>query len=135
MDAQQALEFVRNNHRAVLHTFRADGTPQLSPVAVGVLGDTIAVSTRETAMKAKNLARDPRASLCLVNDEWFGDWMVVSGPCEIVHMPDALEPLVEYYRGIQGEHPNWDEYRAAMIEQQRVVLRIRPERVGPTVAG
>lgn len=135
MDAQQALEFVRNNHRAVLHTFRADGTPQLSPVAVGVLGDTIAVSTRETAMKAKNLARDPRATVCVVNDEWFGDWMVVSGPCEIVHMPDALEPLVEYYRGIQGEHPNWDEYRAAMIEQQRVVLRIRPERVGPTVAG
>lgn len=135
MDAQQALEFAGNNHRAVLHTFRADGTPQLSPVAVGVVDDTIAISTRETAMKAKNLARDPRATVCLVNDQWFGDWMVVSGPCEIVHMPDALEQLVEYYRGIQGEHPDWEEYRAAMIEQQRVLLRIRPERVGPTVAG
>ena len=135
MGPSDALDFARENHRAVLHTFRGDGSPQLSPVAVGVLDETIVVSSRETAMKTKNLARDPRATVCIVNDGWFGDWMVVSGPCEIVHLPDSLELLVEYYRSIQGEHPDWDEYRSAMVEQQRVMLRITPERVGPTVAG
>jgi PPOX class probable F420-dependent enzyme len=135
MNTADALEFARNNNRAVLHTFRADGTPQLSPIAVGVLDDTIVVSSRETAMKTKNLARDPRATLCIVNDGWYGDWMAVSGPCEIVHLPDALQLLVEYYRSLRGEHPDWDEYRQAMVDQQRVMLRITPERVGPTVSG
>jgi PPOX class probable F420-dependent enzyme len=135
VDASDALDFARTNHRAVLHSFRADGTPQLSPVMVTVLDDTIAVSSRETAMKTKNLARDPRATLCIVNDGWFGAWMVVSGPCEIVHLPDALDLLVEYYRSIQGEHPDWDEYRRAMVDEQRVVLRVRPEHVGPNVSG
>ena len=135
MGPSDALDFARTNNRAVLHTFRADGTPQLSPVVVAVLDDVIAVSSRETAMKTKNLARDPRATLCIVNDGWYGDWRVVSGPTEIVHLPDALEQLVEYYRVLRGDHPDWDEYRNAMIEQQRVVLRITPEHVGPTVAG
>lgn len=135
MDPSDGLAFVRENSRAVLHTYRADGSPQLSPVAVAVLGDAIAISSRETAMKTKNLSRDPRATLCIVNDAWYGDWMVVSGPCEIVHLPDALEQLVEYYRALRGEHPDWDEYREAMVRDQRVVLRVIPERVGPTVAG
>jgi PPOX class probable F420-dependent enzyme len=135
MGPSDALEFVRKNNRAVLHTYRADGSPQLSPVAVAVLDDAIAISSRETAMKTKNLVRDPRATVCIVNDGWYGDWMVVSGPCEVVHLPDALEQLVEYYRTLRGDHPDWDEYRQAMVTDQRVVLRITPERVGPTVAG
>ena len=135
MNAADALEFARTNNRAVLHTYRADGSPQLSPVVIGVLDDVIGISSRETAMKTKNLVRDPRAAVCIVNDGWYGDWMVVSGPCEIVHLPDALDQLVEYYRGLRGEHPDWDEYRQAMVDQQRVMLRIRPEQVGPTVSG
>ena len=135
MGPSDALEFARKNNRAVLHTYRRDGSPQLSPVVIGVLDDTIGVSSRETAMKTKNLVRDPRATLCIVNDGWYGDWMVVSGPTEIVHLPEAMDLLVEYFRVLRGDHPDWDEYRQAMVEQQRVMLRITPDRVGPTVSG
>ena len=135
MDVSDGLEFARNNSQAVLHTFRADGSPQLSPVAIAVLDGRIAISSRETAIKTKNLARNPQATLCILNDKFYGDWMVVSGPTEIVHLPDALDELVEYYRTLRGDHPDWQEYRDAMVEQQRVLLRITPERVGPTVAG
>jgi PPOX class probable F420-dependent enzyme len=135
MDAADAVEFARTNHRAVLHTNRGDGSPQLSPVTVGTDGEALVISTRETAMKTKNLLRDPRASVCLLPDDFYGPWLVASGPAEVVHLPEAMDLLVEYYRTISGEHPDWDEYRAAMVEQRRVVVRIRPDRVGPTVSG
>src|SRR3712207_2788496 len=99
MEADQVREFVRRNHRAVAATRRADGSPQMSPVTVGVGdGGQLVVSTRETAYKAKNLRRDPRISLCVMNDAFFGDWISVDGTAEIVSLPDAMEPLVEYYR-------------------------------------
>ena len=137
MEIATVLEFARTNHQAVLHTFRADGGPQLSPITVGVdsAGEALVISTRETAVKTKNLMRDPRASVCLFQDRWVGDWYVASGQAEIVHLPEALDLLVDYYRGIRGEHPDWEEYRAAMVEQQRVVLFLRPDHVGPTISG
>ncbi|GAA4698943.1 PPOX class F420-dependent oxidoreductase [Phytohabitans rumicis] len=132
MDLDRALDFVRHNHRAVLTTYHRDGRAQVSPVTVGTdeAGHVI-VSTRETAAKTRNLARDPRALLCVMNDGFYGDWIYVEGTATIVHLPEALEPLVDYYRGISGEHPDWDDYRAAMVRDRRVLLRITPTHAGP----
>jgi PPOX class probable F420-dependent enzyme len=136
MEITQAIDFIRANHHAVLHTFRRDGSPQLSPVAVGVDGENRAlVSSRETAVKTKNLARDPRAALCVLNDGFFGNWCFASGTCEVVHLPEAMDLLIAYYRGLAGEHPDWDDYRTAMEREQRVMLRISVEYAGPNVSG
>ena len=136
MDADAALDFIRKNHHAVLATYRADGSPQMSPVAADVDPDgMIVVSTRETAMKTKNLRRDPRASLCVLNDEWYGQWLQADGRATIVSLPQAMEGLVEYYRRVAGEHPDWDDYRAAMERERRVLLRITVDRVGPSKSG
>jgi PPOX class probable F420-dependent enzyme len=135
MEVAAALAFIAQNHRAVLATTRADGTPQLSLVAVGVDGDTVVVSTRETAMKAKNLRRRPRASILVFTDGFYGDWVQVDGPVELVSLPEAMDGLVTYYRNISGEHPDWDEYRAAMERERRVLVRITVERAGPDHAG
>jgi PPOX class probable F420-dependent enzyme len=137
MDIPQAVAFMRANHNAVLHTFRRDGSPQLSPITVGVDDDGRAlVSSRETAFKTKNLVRDPRATLCVLNPHFYGDWAYVDGTCEVVHLPEAMDLLVAYYRQVRGEdHPDWDDYRAAMERDQRVILRITIERAGPTVHG
>jgi PPOX class probable F420-dependent enzyme len=136
MDAAEALAFARRNPRAVLATMKRDGTPQLSPVLVGVDSqDRLVVSTRETAIKTANVRRDPRAWLCVLNDRFFGDWAQLSGNVKVVSLPEAMEPLVEYYRSITGEHPDWDDYRAAMIKQGRCLIRIMPTTAGPTVFG
>ena len=132
MDLERAREFVREHHHAVMQTYRQDGSPQMSPVACALDAEgRIVVSTRETAMKAKHLQRDPRVALCVLSDGFFGDWVQVEGTAEIVHLPDALEPLVEYYRAISGEHPDWDGYRTAMEREQRVLVRIELHRAGP----
>jgi PPOX class probable F420-dependent enzyme len=136
MDIDEARAFIRTNHRAILATQRKDGRAQMSPVAVALDDQGRAViSSREPAVKVKNLRRDPYASLCLLNDGFFGDWAQAEGPAEVVSLPDAMEPLVEYYRAISGEHPDWDDYRAAMEREQRVVIRVTIERAGPTVSG
>ena len=136
MDVEGALEFLRRHSRAVLATSRRDGRPQLSPVAVAVDGDDrVVISSRETAVKVKNLRRDPFASVCVFPDGFYGDWVQVEGPADVVSLPDAMEPLVEYYRTLSGEHPDWDDYRAAMRRDQRVLVRIRVERAGPNVRG
>ena len=127
---------MRVNHRAVLSTFRSDGLPQLSPVTVGVDDDgRVLVSTRETAIKTKNLARDPRASLCVFTDGFFGDWVQAEGKAEITHLPEAMELLVDYYRRVSGEHPDWDDYRQAMVRDQRVIVAITLTRAGPDRSG
>jgi PPOX class probable F420-dependent enzyme len=136
VELSTASEFLRAHHRAILATSRADGRPQLSPVTVTVDDKGRAlISTRETAVKTKNLARDPRASLCVINDGFFGDWVQVEGDAEIVPLPDAMDLLVEYYRSVAGEHPDWDEYRAAMVRDRRVIVRITITRAGPSVSG
>ncbi len=135
MDISSALDFIAANHRAVLATTRADGNPQLSLVAVAVDDDTVVVSTRETAIKTKNLRRRPWASLIVFTDNFYGNSVQVEGPVEVVSLPEAMDALVAYYRQISGEHPDWDEYRAAMVHEQRVVLRITVDRAGPDRAG
>ena len=136
MDIDQARAFLRANHRAVLVTIRRDGRPQTSPVATTVDAEGFAVvSSRETAYKVRQLRRDPRAALCVMNDKFFGEWVQVEGTATIVSLPDAMEGLVEYYRRVAGEHPDWDDYRAAMERDQRVLIRIAIERAGPNVQG
>jgi PPOX class probable F420-dependent enzyme len=131
----ESREFLRDNHHAVLATFRSDGRPQLSPV-LAVVDDEgrVMVSTRETAVKTKNLRRDPRISLCLLSSQFFGGWGQVEGQAEIVPLPDAMDLLVDYYRRASGEHSYWDEYRD-MEKQRRVIVRFAIERAGPTVEG
>ena len=136
MEIKSALDFVREHLNAVMQTYRRDGSPQLSPIACAVDADgVIIVSTRETAMKTKNLRRDPRVSLCVLSEGFYGDWIQIDGRAEIVSLPDAMEQLVGYYRTLRGEHPDWDDYRAAMVRDQRCVVRITPERAGPDRAG
>jgi len=136
MDVPGALAYLREHHRAVLATTRADGRPQLSPVVVAVDDEGfVAISSRETAIKVKNLRRDPYASVCAFADGFYGDWVQVEGRAEILSLPDAMEPLVDYYRRLSGEHPDWEDYRAAMRRDQRVLVRIRVERAGPNVSG
>jgi PPOX class probable F420-dependent enzyme len=136
LDVPTALTFLRSNSRAILATTRADGRPQLSPIVASVDADgQIAISSRETAVKVKNLRRDPFASLCVISEGFYGEWVQIEGPATVVSLPDAMEPLVEYYRSLSGEHPDWDEYRAAMRRDQRVIIRVRPERAGPNVSG
>jgi PPOX class probable F420-dependent enzyme len=136
VDIEAAVRFVAENHRAVLATRRRDGDPQLSPVAVATDADgKLVVSSRETAIKVKNLRRDPRASVCVMNDSFYGAWVQVDGTAEIVSLPDAMDGLVGYYRQVAGEHPDWDDYRTAMQREQRVLIRITPERAGPNISG
>ena len=136
MDIERATSFLTKHPRAVLATTRVDGRPQLSPIVAAVDADgRVLVSTRETAIKAKNLARDPRASLCLLNENFFGEWYQVEGTAELVHLPDAMPILEDYYRRISGEHPDWDEYRDAMRRERRLILRIAIDRAGPDVSG
>ena len=127
---------MRAHHLAVLATFRRDGRPQLSPVTAGVDDEgRVEISTRETSMKVKNLRRDPRISLCLLGPHWYAQWGQVEGTAEIVDRPEALGLLVGYYRRISGEHPDWDEYRQAMIDEKRVLVRFAIDRAGPAVEG
>src|SRR6266567_8478354 len=136
MQLERAREFMRVHHRAVLATSRSDGRPQLSPVTVGVAGGgQVLISTRETAIKTKNLARDPRASLCVMTDRFFGEWLQAEGTAEIIRLPEAMEMLVDYYRRISGEHPDWDDYRQAMRRDLRVIVAITLTRAGPDRGG
>lgn len=135
MDIEAALRFVAENHHAVLATRRRDGSPQMSPVAVAADDGAVVISSRETAIKVKNLLRDNRASLCLLNDGFFGPWGQLEGPAEIVTLPEAMDGLIAYYRQISGEHPDWDDYRDGMEREKRVLIRVTPVRAGPNVSG
>jgi PPOX class probable F420-dependent enzyme len=136
MDIAKAQDFIRKNPRAVQVTHRKDGSPQMSPVLAIVDDDgRVMISSRETAYKVRNLRRDQHTSLCVLNDGFFGDWIQVDGSAEIVSLPEAMDLLVDYYRRAQGEHPDWDEYRAAMTKEKRLIIRVTVERAGPDRSG
>jgi PPOX class probable F420-dependent enzyme len=136
VDFSALLEFVRPRHRGILTTSRRDGRPQLSPVAMGLDGqDRVVISTYPERAKAANLRRDPRATVCVLSDDWDGPWVQVDGSAEVLDLPGALEPLVEYYRAISGEHPDWDAYREAMQQQGKSLVRITIDRWGPVATG
>ena len=136
MAHEAALEFLRTNPRGVLATYRRDGQAQLSPVLAAVDAEgRVVISTREGAMKTRNVRRTPRAGLCVLSQHFFGEWHAVEGDVEVVSLPEAMEPLVDYYRRVSGEHPDWQEYRDAMAAEGRVLLRITVDRSGPTTQG
>jgi PPOX class probable F420-dependent enzyme len=137
VEISEAVEYVRRNHRGVLAVTRSDGKTQMSPVSGTVNDDgLVVVSSRETAYKVRSLRAQPYAAYCGFADQFFGaPWVQVEGPVRILDLPEAMEPLVEYYRSISGEHPDWDDYRAAMERDRRVLIMITPERVGPSVQG
>ncbi|MCC5953857.1 MAG: PPOX class F420-dependent oxidoreductase [Acidimicrobiia bacterium] len=132
----ELIEFLRPRHRVILTTTRGDGSSQSSPVAAGVDGEgRIVVSTYPSRAKVVNARRNPAGSALVLSDEWNDAWVQVWGSLEVLDLPDALEPLVEYYRSIAGEHPDWEEYRTAMVEQGKCLLRLGIERWGPIATG
>jgi PPOX class probable F420-dependent enzyme len=136
VDRESLLEFLRPRHRAVLLTRRREGGPQLSPVTCGVDAEgRVVISTYPQRAKVANARRDPAVSLCVLSDEWDGPWVQLDGRAEVLRMPEALEPLVEYFRSISGEHPDWDEYRAAMERQGKALLRVTVTSWGPIATG
>ncbi|GAQ66728.1 PPOX class F420-dependent oxidoreductase [Streptomyces scabiei] len=133
---EELLDFVRPRHRALLLTRRADGSPQASPLTCGVDdAGRIVVSTYPERAKTRNAKRDERVSVVVLSDDWDGPWVQVDGTAEVLDSPDSVEPLVEYFRNISGEHPDWDEYREAMVKQGKSIIRVTPVKWGPVATG
>ena len=136
VDREELLAFLRPRHRVVLTTVRADGSVQASPVSAGIDPEgRVVVSSYPDRAKVANARRDPAGSALFLSDDWNGPWVQTTGRLEVVDLPDALEPLVDYYRSIAGEHPDWDEYRAAMTEQGKCLLRLTIDSWGPIATG
>jgi PPOX class probable F420-dependent enzyme len=136
VDQARMLEFARPRHHAILITTRTDGTPQASPVSCGVVPDgRLAVATYPERAKTVNARRAGTASLVVLSNDFSGPWLQIDGDAEVLDLPDALEPLVEYYRCISGEHPDWAEYRAAMRRQGKSLILVTPRRWGPIATG
>jgi PPOX class probable F420-dependent enzyme len=136
MDLDKAREFLREHHRGVLATRLANGGVQQSPVLVNIDGEGRAIiSSRETAYKVRNLRRDPWAQACVFTDRFFGRWLFVEGRAEVLSLPEAMDPLIDYYKRFPDENPHWDDYRARMERERRVLIRIELERAGPDRQG
>lgn len=136
VNLDELLDFVRPRHRMVLTTFRADGSLQSSPVTGGVDAQgRIVIATYPQRAKSANIRRTPRASVVVLSDEFNGPYVQVDGEAEVIGLPDAVEPLVEYFRVISGEHPDWDEYRQAMVDQGKCLIRVAPKQWGPVATG
>ncbi|MEU9096797.1 PPOX class F420-dependent oxidoreductase [Streptomyces sp. NPDC048361] len=132
----QLLDFVRPRHRAILLTRRTDGSPQGSPLTCGVdEAGRLVMSTYPQRAKTRNARRDRRVSVIVLSDEWDGPWVQVDGEAEVIDAPESVEPLVDYFRSISGEHPDWAEYRAAMEKQGKSLIRVTPVRWGPVATG
>lgn len=136
VDRTALLDFVRPRHHMVLTTFRSDGSPQSSPVTGGVDEEgRIVVASYPQRAKSANVRRDPRASVTVLSDDFNGPYVQVDGDAEVIDLPAAVEPLVEYFRAVAGEHSNWDEYRQAMVDQGKCLIRVTPVRWGPVATG
>ncbi len=136
VDRAALTEFLRPRHKVVLMTTRADGRPQSSPVSCGVdSSGRLVISTYPERAKVANIRRNPQVSACVLSDDWNGPWVQLDGTAEVLDLPEALDPLVDYYRSIAGEHPDWDEYREAMVRQGKSLIRVTVERWGPIATG
>ena len=132
---EELLDFISSRHHAIVITTRADGTPQASPVTCGVDDGKIVVATYPERAKTRNARRNPQVTVLVLSDDFGGPWVQVDGTAEVLNVPEAIEPLVGYFRAISGEHSDWDEYRQAMVRQGKSLLRITPERWGPVATG
>ncbi len=136
VDLDGLLEFVRPRHQAILSTVRKDGTPQMSPNTMGVDDSgRLVISTYPHRVKVHNIRRNPAVSVCVLSDDFGGEWVQVYGTAEVLDLPDSIEPLVEYFRNIAGEHSDWDEYRDAMVKQGKSLIRITIDGWGPVARG
>lgn len=136
VDRSELIEFLRPRHRLILSTTRDDGTSQMSPATCGVdVAGHIVISSYPQRAKVKNLRKRPETTACVLSDDWNGPWIQVSGTAEILDLPEAADDFVDYYRSISGEHPDWDEYRAAMVAQGKCLIRISIDRWGPIATG
>jgi PPOX class probable F420-dependent enzyme len=136
VELAELLDFVRPRHRMLLATVRRDGRAQMSPVTGGVDSHgRIVISTYPARAKTRNAEKDPNVSVLVLADDWNGPWVQVDGEAEVLHMPKAADGLVDYFRCISGEHPDWDEYREAMRIQDKSLIRITPTRWGPIATG
>lgn len=136
VDLPTLLDFVRPRHHMLLTTFRSDGSLQSSPVAGGVDdAGRIVIASYPQRAKSANIRRDPRASVTVISDEFNGPYVQVDGDAEVIDLPEAVEPLVDYFRAIAGEHSDWDEYRQAMVDQGKCLIRVTPVRWGPVATG
>jgi PPOX class probable F420-dependent enzyme len=136
VERAELLDFIRTRHRMVLTTFRADGGLQSSPVTGGVDSEgRLVIASYPQRAKSVNIRRTGRASVVVLSDEFNGPYVQVDGPAEVVGLPEAVEPLVEYFRAVGGEHPDWDEYRRAMVDQGKCLIRVTPQVWGPIATG
>lgn len=136
VERDELLAFLRPRHHHVLITTRRDGRPQVSPVSGGIDDQgRIVIATYPQRAKVANLRRDPAATVLVLSDDWNGAWVQVDGTAEVIDLPDAVEPLVDYFRAISGEHPDWDEYRRAMVDQGKCLVRITIDDWGPIATG
>jgi PPOX class probable F420-dependent enzyme len=129
-------EFIRSRHHAILSTQRGDGTPQMSPVTMGVdPAGTLLIASYPERAKVLNLRQRPEVYVCVLSDDFSGEWVQLSGTGTVVDLPEALDGLVTYFRSISGEHPDWSEYRQAMMNQGKVLIKILPVTWGPISRG
>ncbi|MGA9595480.1 MAG: PPOX class F420-dependent oxidoreductase [Acidimicrobiia bacterium] len=136
VDRKGLLEFVRPRHRAILMTSRRDGRTQMSPNTMGVDdAGRLVISSYPQRAKVRNIRRNPRVSVCVLSDDFGDEWVQIYGTADVLDVPEAVEPLVEYYRSIAGEHPDWDEYREAMVKQGKSLIRITIDDWGPVARG
>ncbi|MCV7411137.1 pyridoxamine 5'-phosphate oxidase [Mycobacterium florentinum] len=132
----ELLEFIRPRHKMLLTTFRSDGSLHSSPVSGGVDEQgRIVIATYPQRAKSANIRRTPSASVVVLSDDFNGPYVQVDGDAEVIDLPEAVELLVDYFRVIAGEHPDWDEYRRAMVDQGKCLIRVTPRRWGPVATG
>jgi PPOX class probable F420-dependent enzyme len=133
---EELLGFIRSRHQVVLITTKQDGSPQISPVTAGLdSAGRVVIATYPERAKTRNARRHPEVSLLVLSDDWNGPWVQIDGRAEVLDLPEALDPLVDYFRAIAGEHDDWDEYRAAMQRQGKALIRVTVERWGPIATG
>ncbi|GGL89646.1 PPOX class F420-dependent oxidoreductase [Nakamurella endophytica] len=136
VDRAGLLDFARPRHHMVLLTTRRDGSVQASPVTAGIDAEgRVVVASYPERAKSVNVRRTGRASVLVLSDDFGGAWVQVDGAAEVVDLPDAVEPLVDYFRAVSGEHPDWAEYRQAMVDQGKCLIRVTPDRWSPVATG
>jgi PPOX class probable F420-dependent enzyme len=136
VERHELIAFLATRHRAMLVTTRRGGGSQLSPVSCGIDGGgRLVVSTYPSRAKVANIRCEPSVSAMVISDDWDGPWVQLDGRAEVLDLPDALDGLVDYYRCIAGEHPDWEEYREAMTTQGKCLIRMTIQRWGPVATG
>ena len=136
VDRDGLADFLADRHHCVLATTRADGRPQMSLVTGTMLpSGTLSISTYPERVKARNVRRNPLVSIGVLGAEFNDAWVQIDGTAVVVDLPHALDHLVDYYRSISGEHPDWDEYRQAMTDQGKCVILVEPTRWSPVSKG